>query len=77
MHYAIPSSSEEILALRQRPVDEELLAVAIAGVVRWAKSQGKSLEDLTTEILSEDPVLDEVQRDWLCQLITQTWSTLP
>ncbi len=32
MHYPIPASAQEIVALRQNPIDEELVAAAIAGV---------------------------------------------
>ncbi len=77
MHYAIPTSPEEIIALRQRPIDEELIAVAIAGVVNVARKQGQSLEDLTAEVLAEDPLLDAVQRHWLSRMVTQAWQTLP
>jgi hypothetical protein len=77
MHYPIPVSSEEIIALRSKPVDEEMLAVAIAGVVNIARSQGQSLDDLMAEVLAEDPVLDRVQRRWLSQIVTQAWKALP
>ncbi len=77
MHYPIPASPEEIFALRSRPVDEEMIAVAIAGVVKLARSQGKSLEELTAEVLQDDPMLDRVQRRWLSNLVEQAWQTLP
>ena len=34
MNYPIPTSPQEIFAMQQQPVDEELVAVVIAGVVR-------------------------------------------
>ncbi len=77
MYYPIPASSEEIIALRSRPVDEEMLAVAIAGVVKIARSQGQSLADLTEEVLEDDTLLDTVQRRWLSQIVTQAWQALP
>ena len=77
MHYPIPVNPEEIFALRRRPVNEEMIAVAIAGVVKLARSQGQSLDELTEEVLEEDPMLDRVQRKWLSQLVTQAWQTLP
>jgi hypothetical protein len=77
MHYPIPASPEEIIAFRQRPVDEEMIAAAIAGVVRIARSQGQSLADLTAEVLEEDPILDQVQRRWLSQIVTEAWQTMP
>ncbi|MEB3309120.1 MAG: hypothetical protein VKJ02_02715 [Snowella sp.] len=77
MHYPIPASPEEIIALRNRPVDEELIALAIAGIVRLARLRGQSLDDLTAEVLAEDPVLDVVQRNWLSKMVAQAWSALP
>lgn len=77
MNYPIPASSQEIVALRQKPVDEELVAAAIAGVIQIARSQGQSLDDLTAEVLEEDTVLDQVQRRWLSDLVAQAWKMLP
>ena len=51
MNYSIPESPEEILALQKHPLDEELIATAIAGMVNVARSRGQSLEDLTKEVL--------------------------
>lgn len=77
MHHSIPTSPEEIMALRSRPVDEELIAVAIAGVVRLARRQGQSLDELTAEVMADDPMLDMVQRGWLSKMIAQAWKSLP
>jgi hypothetical protein len=49
MNYPIPTSTEEIIALRNRPVDEDLIVVAIAGVIKIARSQGQSLPQITAE----------------------------
>jgi hypothetical protein len=76
MNHAIPVNPEQIVALRQKPVDEETIAVAIAGLVTMARSQGQSLEDLTAEVLEDDPILDRVQRLWLSEIVTQAWKTL-
>lgn len=76
MNHAIPVSPEQIVALRQKPVNEETLAVAIAGLVKMARSQGQSLEDLTAEVLEDDPILDRTQRRWLSEIVTQAWKTL-
>ncbi|MEG3439604.1 hypothetical protein V0288_20925 [Pannus brasiliensis CCIBt3594] len=76
MKYPIPTTPEEIAALRQRPVDEEMIAAVIAGIIKMARSQGRSLDDLTEEILQEDPVLDRVQRRWLSKLLTRAWENL-
>ena len=77
MNYPIPANSQEIVALRQKPVDEELVAAAIAGVIQIARSQGQSLDDLTAEVLAEDSLLDQAQRRWLSEIVTQAWKTLP
>ncbi|MBC6419606.1 MAG: hypothetical protein GDA44_12965 [Prochloron sp. SP5CPC1] len=53
MDYTIPTTVEEILALRKHPVNAELLAAAMAGLVQMARRSGKSLEELTAEVLEE------------------------
>ncbi|MBC1237615.1 hypothetical protein VF14_31625 [Nostoc linckia z18] len=73
MNYPIPDSPQEIVALRQQPIDEELVASAIAGVVKIVRAQGQSLEELTAQVLAEDPLLDQQQRRWLSQLVAQAW----
>ncbi|MGL5032183.1 MAG: hypothetical protein ACRC6M_00085 [Microcystaceae cyanobacterium] len=77
MQHAIPTTPEEIIALRSRPVDEEIIAVAIAGVVKLARRQGKSLDQLTEEVMAEDAILDAVQRGWLSEMVAQAWFSLP
>ncbi len=76
MNYPIPASPQEVFALRQEPVDEELVAAAIAGVVTIVRSQGQSLEDLTAQVLADDSLLDLEQRRWLSKVVTQAWETL-
>ncbi|MBD2302477.1 hypothetical protein H6G80_06015 [Nostoc sp. FACHB-87] len=75
MNYPIPDSPQDILALQQKPIDEELVASAIAGVIKIVRSQGKSLEDLTAQVLEDDPLLDRQQRRWLSQLLAQAWES--
>ena len=76
MNYPIPASTEEILALRDRPINEEILAAAIAGVVKMARHQGQSLEDLTAQVLNDDRVLDALQRQKLSDWVIQAWEKL-
>lgn len=76
MHYPIPASTQEIVALRQKPVDEELVATAIAGVIKIVRAQGQSLEYLTSELLADDSLLDGTQRRWLSDIVTQAWQTI-
>jgi hypothetical protein len=76
MNYSIPATAQEVVALRQQPINGELLVAAIAGVVTIARSQGQSLEDLTAELLAEDTWLDAGQRLWLSSVVTETWQYL-
>ncbi|MBS9390805.1 hypothetical protein BMF77_02566 [Dolichospermum sp. UHCC 0315A] len=73
MNYPIPDSPQEISALRKQPVDEELVAAVIAGVIRVVRAQGQSLDQLTTQVLADDKMLDRQQRRWLSQLVAQAW----
>ncbi|OUL27678.1 hypothetical protein BV372_25555 [Nostoc sp. T09] len=75
MNYPIPDSPQDIVALQQRPVDEELVASAIAGVIKIVRSQGQSLEELTAQVLADDPMLDKQQRRWLSKLVAQAWDS--
>lgn len=77
MDYSIPSNTEEILALKNNPINEEVIASAIAGVVQIARRQGQSLEGLTESILQDDLVLDLERRKWLSEMIVQAWNLFP
>ena len=77
MDYLIPANTEEILALKNKSINEEIIAQAIAGVVQMARQQGQSLEELTAKILQDDRVLDLERRKWLSQTIEQAWQMLP
>ncbi|MBH8563006.1 hypothetical protein I8748_12570 [Nostoc sp. CENA67] len=77
MNYPIPGSPQEIFDLQQQPIDEELVASAIAGVVKIVRSQGQSLEELTAQVLADDTLLDRQQRRWLSQLVAQAWESFP
>ncbi len=76
MNYPIPNNPQEILALRQQPVDEELVAAAIAGVVRVARSQGQSLEEVTAEVMADDAILNRSMRLWLSDIVAHAWNSL-
>lgn len=73
MHYPIPDSPQEIVALRQKPVNEELIATAIAGVIKLVRSQGQSLEHLTAQVLADDSLLNTQQRRQLSEVLVQAW----
>lgn len=76
MDYPIPDSSQEIVALRQKPIDEELIAAAIAGVVQITRSQGRSLEELKAEVLADEGLLDLESRRRLSEIVSAAWQVL-
>jgi hypothetical protein len=76
MNYPIPDNPQSIFEMRQQPVDEELVAAAIAGVIKIVRAQGQSLEELTAQVLADDTLLDKQQRRWLSQVVTQAWDTI-
>jgi hypothetical protein len=58
------------------PVTEELIAAAIAGVVKSARAQGQSLDELTGLVLAEDQDLDGMTRQWLSEIVAEAWQDL-
>ncbi|MEM7595240.1 MAG: hypothetical protein AAF383_27715 [Cyanobacteria bacterium P01_A01_bin.83] len=76
MDYSIPTSTEEILALKNNSINEEIVATAIAGVVQIARRQGQSLEELTQSVLHDDRVLDSERRKWLSEMIVRAWDLM-
>ncbi len=77
MNYPIPATTEEILALGNKSINEDIIVTAIAGVVGIARKEGQSLEDLQQQILQDDLILDIIQRRWLKDLIAKAWEMLP
>lgn len=77
MNYPIPANPQEVVDLRQKSVDEELIAAAIAGVIHVARAQGQSLDDLMAEVLADDALLDIRQRRWLSEIVAVAWQRLP
>lgn len=73
MNYKIPTNTQEIVALTRKQVDEELVATAIAGVIKVSRSQGRSLEQLIAEVLADDGLLEPASRCWLSSMVTQAW----
>lgn len=76
MNYPIPDNPQDIFDLQQKPVDEELVAAAIAGVIKIVRAQGQSLDELTAQVLADDAVLDKQQRRWLSQVVAQAWDSI-
>ena len=77
MNYNIPATTEEILALGNKSISEDVIVTAIAGVINIAREEGQSLEDLQQQILQDDLILDILQRRWLKDFITKAWEVLP
>lgn len=77
MNYPIPMHPNEIHAPQNQPIDEEWVAVAIASVIRSARSKGQSLDDLRAEVLADDRLLDWHSRCLLSDIVTEAWKTLP
>ncbi len=77
MNYPIPATTEEILALGNKSINEDVIVTAIAGVISIARKQGQSLEDLQQQVLQDDLILDIIQRRWLKDLIAKAWEMLP
>ena len=77
MNYPIPATTEEILALGNKSINEDIVVTAIAGVVNIARKKGQSLEDLQQQVLQDDLILDIIQRRWLKDLIAKAWKILP
>lgn len=73
MSYDIPVTPQELFALKDIRANEELVAVAIAGVIQISRAQGKSLDDLTDELLADDSLLDSYQRHYLSHIVSQAW----
>ena len=76
MNYPIPAQTPESGVIRQKFVDEELIAAAIVGVVDVARSNGQSLEELMKEVLADDALLDSKQRRWLSEVVALAWEQL-
>jgi hypothetical protein len=76
MRYQIPTTNQEAIALCNQRPDEELVATAIAGVIQLSRSEGKSLDDLTAELLTDDSVLDPSLRFLLSQIVSQAWQQI-
>ncbi|HHP7232115.1 MAG TPA: hypothetical protein ACFCUY_14805 [Xenococcaceae cyanobacterium] len=76
MNDSIPASTEEILALEENSISEDIIALAIAAVVKIARQQGQSLEEIQEQVLQDHSILDMVQRRWLKDLMAKAWDLL-
>jgi hypothetical protein len=58
------------------PQTQELVAIALATVVKEAQANGKSLSELQAQVLEEELILDNQTRRWLSQLVTEAWHSI-
>lgn len=77
MNYPIPKTVQELDALTQYSVDLDLITAAIAGVIRISRQQGRSLDDLRHEVLTDHNLLNPQLRAQLSEILTCAWETLP
>ncbi|MGB3535865.1 MAG: hypothetical protein WBA13_20405 [Microcoleaceae cyanobacterium] len=77
MKDSIPSTLQEMIALQQQSVSEEVVATAIAGVIKIARAKQQTFEDLQAEVLADDNLLNRDQRVWLSELLAEAWQGLP
>ncbi|MEM8611851.1 MAG: hypothetical protein AAGF93_07515 [Cyanobacteria bacterium P01_H01_bin.105] len=57
-------------------VSEAHIATAIIHVIETARSQGQSLDDIITELMVDDALLDPKSRNLLGDILTQAWNNL-
>jgi hypothetical protein len=71
--YPSSVSPSDYIAPQRAPVNEQVVALAIAEVVEYAHRRGTSLAQLTAEVLAEDGFLDDRQRLWLSEIVADAW----
>lgn len=77
MNYPIPANTKDIVALGHSAVDDEVVAAAVAAVIRMARTEGRSLEELTAEVMADDSLLDADVRQQLSDVLAIAWARLP
>ena len=73
-----PSSLKTVLQnpSSDKAVSEAHIATAIIHVIESARSQGQSLDDVISELMADDALLDRKSRNLLGDILTQAWNTL-
>ena len=57
-------------------MSEDHIATAIVHVIETARSQGQTLDDVISELMVDDALLDPKSRHLLRDILTQAWNTL-
>lgn len=73
-----PSTLKTVLesSSSDKSVSEAHIATAILNVIESARSQGQTLDDVITELMADDALLDPQSRHLLRDIMTQAWNTL-
>ncbi|MEM6256150.1 MAG: hypothetical protein AAF821_24820 [Cyanobacteria bacterium P01_D01_bin.156] len=73
-----PSTIKTVLETSpaDKAVSEANIATAIVHVIETARAQGQTLEDVITELMVDDALLDPKSRHLLREILTQAWNTL-
>lgn len=73
-----PSTLKSVLesSPADKSVSEAHIATAILNVIESARSQGQTLDDVITELMADDALLDPQSRHLLRDIMTQAWNTL-
>jgi hypothetical protein len=58
-------------------VDDNALVEALQVVVRSARAQGQTLDDVMAEVLADDPLLSANQRQILSEIVAKAWEQIP
>lgn len=76
--YMRPVSLKTVLesSPSDKAVSEAHIATAIVHVIESARSQGQTLDDVITELMIDDALLDSKSRHLLRDILTQAWNTL-
>ncbi|MCU0549757.1 MAG: hypothetical protein MUC48_10465 [Leptolyngbya sp. Prado105] len=77
MNYPISPCAPESISVQSEPGTEELILNAVAVVIETARSRGQSLEEVRSEVLADDMMLDPQLRLWLSDIVTQAWESNP
>jgi len=59
-----------------RSVSDDHIVSAIVSVIQSARSQGRSLEEVTAELQADDALLDHNLRQLLSDIVAQAWEQI-
>ena len=77
MNYPIQMNREERAPREKTPIDADVMAAAIAGVIHNARQKGQTLEELKAEVLADDSLLQQDERFMLSDIVAEAWEKWP